>query len=110
MTNDDMQRPTKDSELVATLLFLSLGDPMTPERKQQILDAHQAVLDRFAELRELLTGRTMHCGMCEDYAKQRDELRQAIGQFVLSDRRSHGGRWSKALDRLYEIAEQHRID
>jgi hypothetical protein len=39
-------------------------------------------------------------------ADEVEMLRKAIGEFVKWDKGSHGGRWAKALDRLYEIADE----
>lgn len=70
-----------------------------------------AVLRRFSQLRDLLTGRTMHCGMCDWTAKQAaeraheaDALLEAINDFVRLNKGQHGNKWLKALDRLEAIA------
>lgn len=85
----------------------AMGFQVYARTKEQLVEARKAVLDRFAELRKQLTGRTMHCGMCESYAKQRDEMRDAIVEWVKwKDQLNES--YVKSMARLCDIAEQHK--
>lgn len=62
-----------------------------------------------AELEQALTGRTMSCVWCNDTAKQRDELIEAVQTFVRLNivrlnKGTHGRQWIKAMDNMCRLA------
>ena len=103
-----MDRPT-DEELLLTIWSDIQSYISSNIEREDVAYSIDQVRIRMRELREQLTGRTMHCGMCEDYAKQAAELRDAIREWARWDKGSHGGstnwEWAKPHKRLHKIAD-----